>query len=343
MAFVIYLRRSAIPSVRCMRPALPRSPLALLSFPVLALLLAGCGASAPAPAPGGESGGGTSAGADFYTIDGVSLTLDGACTSDAAGTLLADYEASTPDMEFENEINALLVLRFSAERADPSTDRATFGIRMTGQDLIADSFDGTTAQFQTDFAVVIGDGEITGSGTYLDWTSDAETNRRIEFRISCETAGQAVEGPATAPVDMCATLDGIELPATPELYEQVWDGGRDAGWVESGLGVEIASCSWHAEGVNDVLDVVQVTFLPNGHEWAEPEYYEHPPVNAALGETVEEIDGAFVQFFGGGTVNAVTFPVDGGVVRVGSTYMTFELEPFLAFAEEARDLVVAAL
>ena len=299
-------------------------------------LSAAGGAVSPSTEPDGASGDDAPAEADFYMIDGVSFSLDGECSRDAADTLLASFDALPDDEDFS--IMGLPVLEFTAEAGGS----ATFGIRALAPGLIAETFDGTTASFQEDFAVVIGDGEITGGGTYLDYTPDKQyVPREIAFHVACATAGQAVDGPDAAALDVCTALDGIALPDLPASYGQEWDAGRDAGWVDSTLGVEIASCSWHAESDDGIEDVVQVTFLPDGHEWAEPAYYEHPEASA-VGYTLETVDGAFVWLFPGGPVNTVYLPVEGGVVSVGSTYPTFEMEPFLAFAREAMTGVEVA-
>lgn len=301
---------------------------------VATALLAGCSSGTET-----GSGGEAATGGDFYTIDGVSLELDGGCSRNADDSLLAKFDATAPEDALD--IMGLPQLQFSAE-SGAGSGRASFGIRQLAPDLIAESFDGTTAHFQEDFDVVIGDGVITGSGTFLDWTPiKEEVLREIEFRVACEAAGDVVEGPAAAEFDVCAALEGIDLPATPASYEQVWDDGRDASWVDSTLGVEIGSCTWHATSDDGIEDVVQVTFLPDGHEWADPAYYEHPE-DSPLGYTLQTTEDAYVWLFPGGAVNNAYFPVDGGVVSVGSTYPTFAVDPYLDFAREAVALLGAA-
>lgn len=310
-----------------------KAPHALVLLGSLALMLTACSPSA-APAPADPGAGAPAPEADFYTIDGQGYRTEGGCELRADGALVASFEAFGIDQE-----GLYAGLAFTGEKGEPPFDRAEFHTRLGTQALIADSWDGTTAQFRENFTVVVGDGVLSGSGRFLN-PSSGEV-QQVEFRIACEGAGAEIDGPSAAPFDMCAALAGITLPETPALYEQEWDEGRDAGWVESATGETIASCSWHAEGVNGVLDVVQVTFLPEGHEWASPAYYENPS-NPALGVTATTVDDAVVWLFGGGTVNNVFFPVEGGVISVASTYMTFEQEPFLAFATAAHDLVERA-
>lgn len=148
-----------------------RSALALATTVLGVLALAACTASPEGPAdtavlePGQMS------------LDGELYTLQGSCGRTDVG-IVAEFEAVGAE-------GGYAMLRFTGESSEFAGEhaRATLSLDLA-QGLIAQSWDGTTADFEPSFRVLVEEGLLTGSGLFLDPASG--TQRGLEFIAVCE-------------------------------------------------------------------------------------------------------------------------------------------------------------
>lgn len=146
----------------------------LAPIPVLLLTLIVTSCAAGEPRTPTETS--PAVGIDDLVLDGQAFRLDGTCEVETDG-VVADFEA------IAIEGDGYAQLRFTGETGTDA--RATFSLDL-GQGLIASTWDGATADFDRSLRVVVGDGVLTGAGSFLDPAIGAE--RDVAFRVSCSGA-----------------------------------------------------------------------------------------------------------------------------------------------------------
>lgn len=320
------------------------SRLGITATTVLALALAACSGGDPAPTASSESPApaATSVMGDAgVVLDGIPLSnvLYGPeCSYQPDGSLYGEVEAASEDGA------RYAVLTFSLPALDVPGGVATFGLDI-GAPLQAASWDGTTATFADTLVVTVGDGVVSGSGTYFEVGPDLHTD--VQFTMPCASAGDA---PTTeyvaAALDICTVLVAANLPPVPSYLDAYWDNGTVANWVDTESGYEIADCSWQqvttdGDSAGNALDVI---FYPTGTEQANADYVENPDPLGALEQRAEVVGDVVLWFqLGSDKPLKAWVPVDGGYVLVSTIIEDWDADTMVDFTHTAAAAVSSGL